>query len=67
MYKVNLLVTLALAALGFVDGQSGQQSYTWKNVKIGGGGGFVPGIVFNPSQKVCKSPFIYGTTLTTNT
>ncbi|KAJ7630671.1 hypothetical protein FB45DRAFT_990628 [Roridomyces roridus] len=27
------------------------QTYTWKNVKIGGGGGFVPGIVFNPSQK----------------
>lgn len=27
------------------------QSYTWKNVKIGGGGGFTPGIVFNPSQK----------------
>ena len=28
------------------------QAYTWKNVKIGGGGGFVPGIVFNPTQKV---------------
>ncbi|THU94834.1 Oligoxyloglucan reducing end-specific cellobiohydrolase [Dendrothele bispora CBS 962.96] len=27
------------------------QAYTWKNVKIGGGGGFVPGIVFNPSAK----------------
>jgi xyloglucan-specific exo-beta-1,4-glucanase len=27
------------------------QSYTWKNVKIGGGGGFVDGIVFNPSQQ----------------
>lgn len=27
------------------------QTYTWKNVKIGGGGGFVPNIVFNPSQK----------------
>lgn len=27
------------------------QPYTWQNVKIGGGGGFVPGIVFNPSQK----------------
>lgn len=27
------------------------QAYAWKNVKIGGGGGFVPGIVFNPSQK----------------
>lgn len=27
------------------------QAYKWNNVKIGGGGGFVPGIVFNPSQK----------------
>ncbi|KZP32381.1 carbohydrate-binding module family 1 protein [Athelia psychrophila] len=27
------------------------QTYTWKNVKIGGGGGFVPDIVFNPSLK----------------
>ncbi|TFY77051.1 hypothetical protein EWM64_g6961, partial [Hericium alpestre] len=27
------------------------QAYTWKNVKIGGGGGFVPNIVFNPSKK----------------
>ncbi|KAI6708020.1 hypothetical protein JHW43_009455 [Diplocarpon mali] len=26
-------------------------AYTWKNVKIGGGGGFVPGIVFNPTEK----------------
>ncbi|KAF9535842.1 Oligoxyloglucan reducing end-specific cellobiohydrolase [Crepidotus variabilis] len=26
-------------------------AYTWKNVKIGGGGGFVPGIVFNTKQK----------------
>ncbi|CZR61524.1 related to endoglucanase [Phialocephala subalpina] len=25
--------------------------YTWKNVKIGGGGGFTPGIVFNPTEK----------------
>ena len=27
------------------------QAYNWKNVKIGGGGGFVSGIVFNPSRK----------------
>ncbi|KAG7450325.1 Oligoxyloglucan reducing end-specific cellobiohydrolase [Guyanagaster necrorhizus] len=27
------------------------QAYNWQNVKIGGGGGFVPGIVFNPSEK----------------
>ena len=26
-------------------------AYTWKNVKIGGGGGFIPGIVFNPSKE----------------
>jgi len=29
----------------------GSQPYTWKNVKIGGGGGFIPGIIFNPSQQ----------------
>ncbi|THU81179.1 CEL6 protein [Dendrothele bispora CBS 962.96] len=27
------------------------QAYNWKNVKIGGGGGFVSGIVFNPSEE----------------
>ncbi|KAG5718590.1 Xyloglucanase [Termitomyces sp. T112] len=27
------------------------QAYTWDNVKIGGGGGFVPGIIFNPTEK----------------
>lgn len=26
-------------------------AFTWKNVKIGGGGGFVPGIVFHPTAK----------------
>ncbi|EJT80148.1 xyloglucanase [Gaeumannomyces tritici R3-111a-1] len=28
-----------------------QAAFTWKNVKIGGGGGFVPGIVFHPTAK----------------
>jgi xyloglucan-specific exo-beta-1,4-glucanase len=44
--------------LGFLVASSGSvclglntQAYNWKNVKIGGGGGFVPGIVFNPSQQ----------------
>jgi hypothetical protein len=27
------------------------QSYNWNNANTSGGGGFVPGIVFNPSQK----------------
>lgn len=29
----------------------GTQSYQWKNVKIGGGGGFVPDIIFNPTKQ----------------
>ncbi|KAK6956557.1 Xyloglucanase [Daldinia eschscholtzii] len=36
---VQLLVAAAEAA------------FTWQNVKIGGGGGFVPGIVFHPTAK----------------
>ncbi|KAH8102601.1 hypothetical protein BXZ70DRAFT_1059179 [Cristinia sonorae] len=45
----RLLFAVAVAIPSVLSVSS--QSYTWKNVKIGGGGGFVPGIVFNPSQK----------------
>ncbi|KAI0030869.1 glycoside hydrolase family 74 protein [Vararia minispora EC-137] len=46
-----LAVAVLAAFAGIVHAAS--QAYTWKNVKIGewGGGGFVPSIVFNPSQK----------------
>ncbi|KAI5117689.1 hypothetical protein M0805_003479 [Coniferiporia weirii] len=37
----SLLATAAIAP----------QTYEWANVKIGGGGGFVPSVVFNPSEK----------------
>ncbi|TFK76921.1 Oligoxyloglucan reducing end-specific cellobiohydrolase [Pluteus cervinus] len=47
----NLLVALATIATSPFVHAATSQSYTWKNVKIGGGGGFVPGIVFNPSEK----------------
>ncbi|KAJ7071296.1 Oligoxyloglucan reducing end-specific cellobiohydrolase [Mycena amicta] len=50
MPSFSSLVTLALATARLV-GAVAPQAYTWKNVKIGGGGGFVPGIVFNPSMK----------------
>lgn len=47
--------SLSLAALAavvpFASAATSTQAYTWKSVKIGGGGGFVPGIVFNPTEK----------------
>ncbi|ESK83724.1 glycoside hydrolase family 74 protein [Moniliophthora roreri MCA 2997] len=43
---LGLVVSNGLLAIA-VD----PQDYTWKNVKIGGGGGFVPGIVFNPTEQ----------------
>lgn len=51
--RVKFWITLTLGTFSLVYGQAASQSYRWQNVKIGGGGGFVPGIVFNPSEKVC--------------
>ncbi|KJA29887.1 carbohydrate-binding module family 1 protein [Hypholoma sublateritium FD-334 SS-4] len=45
-----LAAIITTAVLPLVDAVS-SQAYTWENVKIGGGGGFIPGIVFNPTQK----------------
>ena len=44
---LGVLLTTLISAAHAVN----SQTYSWKNVKIVGGGGFVPGIVFNPSQK----------------
>ncbi|KAB5566692.1 family 74 glycoside hydrolase [Coniochaeta sp. 2T2.1] len=44
--KSLLTVPLLLAAVASV-----RAAFTWQNVKIGGGGGFVPGIVFHPKTK----------------
>jgi hypothetical protein len=32
-------------------GAAGEQQYAWNHVVTGGGGGYVPGIVFNTKQK----------------
>jgi xyloglucan-specific exo-beta-1,4-glucanase len=52
---VNMMFAPAIAVFLFsvntASAAVSQQAYTWKNVKIGGGGGFVPNIVFNPSEK----------------
>jgi len=51
MRALKLLAFVASATRPLAFAQVVQQSYTWENVKIGGGGGFVPGIVFNPSEQ----------------
>ncbi|KAF9480067.1 Oligoxyloglucan reducing end-specific cellobiohydrolase [Pholiota conissans] len=51
MAKFQFLAAIISAAFTPLVDAVSSQTYTWKNVKIGGGGGFVPGIVFNPTQK----------------
>ncbi|EIN03833.1 CEL6 protein [Punctularia strigosozonata HHB-11173 SS5] len=51
MFTAALLSVAPLAFAALVDAIVTQGSYTWKNVKIGGGGGFVPNIVFNTEEK----------------
>jgi xyloglucan-specific exo-beta-1,4-glucanase len=50
MRRFTFVAVLAAAITPLVVAVA-SQDYTWKNVKIGGGGGFVPNIIFNPSQK----------------
>ncbi|KIY65506.1 carbohydrate-binding module family 1 protein [Cylindrobasidium torrendii FP15055 ss-10] len=50
--------SLAIFALAATQ-STRADSYNWKNVKIGGGGGFVPGIVFNPSEKASLQGLAY--------
>ncbi|EJC97846.1 Oligoxyloglucan reducing end-specific cellobiohydrolase [Fomitiporia mediterranea MF3/22] len=51
MSKYLRLATAAFFAIVLARAAVTSEPYVWENVKIGGGGGFVPGIVFNPSAK----------------
>lgn len=58
MYGLSALVPVLSAAAALLASISGAnaappaaQCYYWRNVRIGGGGGFVPGIIFNPGRK----------------
>src|SRR5437773_703989 len=44
------LVLAAACGLASPRVAQAQTTYSWKNVYTGGGGGFIPGIVFNQTQ-----------------
>ncbi|MEC0127918.1 X2-like carbohydrate binding domain-containing protein [Paenibacillus pabuli] len=51
---MSLTVVVAAVSLGVLAGTTDaapSDTYQWKNVVTGGGGGFVPGIIFNESEK----------------
>ncbi|KAJ3933601.1 MAG: hypothetical protein NXY57DRAFT_959796 [Lentinula lateritia] len=50
MLRFKLLALGAFAISPLASAVS-TQSYSWNNVKIGGGGGFIPGIIFNPNEE----------------
>ncbi|KAI5121827.1 hypothetical protein M0805_003261 [Coniferiporia weirii] len=52
MFRQALALFVALATSSLLAAAAiAPQGYDWANVKIGGGGGFVPGIIFNPSEE----------------
>lgn len=51
---MSLTVAVVTASLGGLSGTTSaapSDAYEWKNVVTGAGGGFVPGIIFNESEK----------------
>lgn len=46
----NPVLSLAIAATLATAAAVGAETFTWKNVKIGGGGGFVPSIIYSRKQ-----------------
>jgi xyloglucan-specific exo-beta-1,4-glucanase len=46
----SMLMAALLAVVAHVTASAAATGYTWKNVQIAGGG-FVPGIIFNPTEK----------------
>ncbi|KAF3932369.1 hypothetical protein ABW19_dt0201554 [Dactylella cylindrospora] len=48
---VALSAILAAVIAPLLVSAAPSQCYNWKNVKVGGGGGFIPGIVFNTKEK----------------
>ena len=46
---LGLAIVASLTAVAYAAVTA--EPYIWENVKIGGGGGFVPDIIFNPSEK----------------
>ncbi len=50
-FKVTSLLFLLLGLFSFNLTAQDTQTYTWKSVVTGGGGGYIPGIIFNAKQQ----------------
>jgi xyloglucan-specific exo-beta-1,4-glucanase len=48
---MKLFTTAGLLLAAVLAPAQAEAAYTWRNVKIGGGGGFVPGFVFHRKTK----------------
>lgn len=49
-YKKTTLLIITILSLLSGSRSTFAETFTWKNVKIGGGGGFVPNIIYNTTQ-----------------
>jgi hypothetical protein len=50
----STMLRLSTAFVALAASLVAADSYTWKNVRTDGGGGWVGNVVFNPTQKVCR-------------
>jgi len=48
---LSLAVFLAVCFVANLHAQTASYTYTWQNVVTGGGGGYIPNIIFNPSKQ----------------
>ena len=49
--RTTALLAVVSIATSAVDALVLNERYSWSNVKIGGGGGFVPNIIFNTRER----------------
>jgi xyloglucan-specific exo-beta-1,4-glucanase len=51
IFHCSALLLFMVLVAGLLCSPASAQTYTWNNAVTSGGGGFIPGIVFNPAQQ----------------